>query len=110
MANLIYTEDVDIAKAKVTRPSVYEEDGRIVTLDTMPPKVLNAVMDEIHDRSQTRRKSELGVVGATIPLPLWNDWRNEWRKGPKNWGVKWQVFLKRQLNSAEYSKLRFMKL
>lgn len=110
MADLIYTEDTDIAKAKVTQGSLYEEDGKLVTLATMPPKVLNAVMDEVHHRRNTRVTTNLGIVGGTIPIVLHHEWRKEWRNGPRQWGVRWATFLKRKLNSAEYSKLRFMDL
>lgn len=93
---------------------VTEEDGELILEDEMPGEVVDKILDEneAYRNMQAAKTgpSGNGVIGARIPLPTYMAWQKEYREGPKKWGVKWHVFLKRRLNSGEFSKFVFQKL
>lgn len=89
------------------------EDDEIIFTDTMPGDIVQKILDE-NAAVQTAGLSKTGpngagVIGARIPLPMYMAWQKEWREKYKLY-MKWHVFLKRRLNSNEFSKLVFQKL
>jgi hypothetical protein len=110
MADLI----LDAGKSGATESKVFIEDNEIITTETMPAASVEEIINwnkRQADISKERLKSgAAGVVGARVPIVLMHKWRQEWKNGPKTWGVSWQKFLAGRLNSSDYEHLRFMKL
>lgn len=89
----------------VTQTGVWEEDGKIILTDTMPGHRIDTILSELAQYQAMPTANGAGVR-ARIPNYLWQTWRNEFKAGPEQWGVKWAQFLTRKLNSSEYSHLR----
>lgn len=97
----------------------YEEDGEVIILNQAPGSYVqshldfnDAVAENARDRV-TRRGSTGGVV-ARIPEITWWRWRQEWKNGPKKYGVPWNgphtSFLARKLRETDNKRLRFAKI
>ena len=98
----------------VVETQVAVEDGQIILTDTMPAKAVQHILDSNnHIRNNDFKMSGPsgnGVIGARVPITEWQKWRDEWKVGPKLWGVTWDKFLTKRLNSPAYKNLRFMEL
>ncbi len=96
----------------ITQSAGYEEDGKIITTENINPAVLKTIVDsnKLQENPLKQKKNDMGVVGARIPITVYHNFREQWRAGPRLWGVPWHVFLKKQLNTAECKEMRFLNL
>lgn len=88
-----------------TISEVYVSDDEIVTRDVMPAKNVQSILDVNHERRADglNRKAN-GRLVASIPIPVYHEWKKEWTQANKP--VKWDVFLKAKLNDPDNKFLR----
>lgn len=82
-------------------------DGEIVSRDIMNARNVQHILDvnkEIRNGAHHNRVAK-GHKAASIPIPIWSEWRKEWKTKRRDY-MTWQTFLAAKLNSSEYSKLR----
>lgn len=101
----------DFGHNGITRSEGFKEDGQIITTETMPGSVVEHILNQNKIlQQQGVPKTDMGVVGARIPITLHHKWKQEWMKTAKRHGIPWHKFLKGKINSPEYKHLRFMKI
>lgn len=83
----------------------YVSDDEIITRDVMPAKNVQAILDVNHAyRAEGGNRKAHGKLVASIPMPVYHEWKKEWQKAGKP--VDWKVFLKRKLNDPDNKFLR----
>lgn len=100
-----------------THSEMYEEDGELITVETMPPRNMLNLMHQIDvNRQQAQERLNLGkaesVVGGQIPMVTFMRWNKEYlaEGGPKDWGISRGDFIKAKLSESDNSRFRFMNL
>lgn len=82
-------------------------DGEAVRVSTMPAPYVDQCIDEVKRLSDaTKRRRPGGVIHGRIPMVLWQAWRDEWKRGPKQHGVLWRAFFNSKFMDRDYSKFR----
>lgn len=101
----------------VTYSEMYEEDGDIITHETMPPRNVLELMHQIDlNRQLAQERLRMGkaesVLGGQIPITTFMRWNKEYlaEGGPKDWGIRRGDFIKQKLMERENSRFRFMEL
>lgn len=91
-----------------TETIVHVDDDEMITRDVMPGKSVQSILDRNADfRKQGRRPNRTahGRLAASIPIPLYMEWKKEWRtKYRQDW--TWQTFLTMKINNRDYSFLK----
>lgn len=88
-----------------TRVSV--NDDELVSRDIMSARNVQQILDDnqrVRNDNPHNKKAQ-GVMAARIPLPLFHEWKKEWKTG-FNQDMTWHQFLLRRINDRDYGQLR----
>lgn len=86
------------------------ESGHIETWDVQSAEEVQQILDkasEYRERNNNPafRGEKQGVIGAIVPITLWQDWRRQWERVYRHY-YTWSAFEARQLNSREFERFR----
>lgn len=104
--------DFGIDPSSGLRCAGFEEDGQVIIVNQQPGEAVQQILDANLEHSEAalahlrRRDSNGGFVARIPPITHWR-WRNEWKAGPKRWGIPWRKFLEKKLRNPDNKKLRF---
>lgn len=70
--------------------------------ETMPVQHVNQILSyaqAMRDQDTKAKQSKYGRLAATIPITLYWKWQREWEKMGKAWGVTFESYVKKMLNT-----------
>ena len=98
----------------LVRMEAYEEDDQFITREVMDGHNVDRILDrnkaDAHLAQERLKSGANSLVAARVPIVLFNQWKKEWRDGPKKYGVLWRAFLAGKVNDPNHANLRFMKI
>ena len=86
------------------------ESGHIECFDITPAREVQEIIESVsalREQNARPRPPGKGMVGARIPITLWQAWRQEWQRFFTPY-FTWQAFEARKLNSREFRHFNAM--
>lgn len=98
----------------VVETKVAHEDGDVILIDEMPASVVQHILDTNHENRQAGDRpggpTGNGMLCGSMPITTWQEWKNEWKAGPRLWGQPWNKFLMAKLKDPAHKNFVTMKL
>lgn len=91
----------------VIQNHIHVNDDELVCRDVMPGHHVQTILDlnKATRNDQLFNRAAEGRLAARIPLPLYTEWRKQWRETRRQ-HCTWQTFLAAKINDRNYSYLR----
>lgn len=101
-------DHLTISNSGLIQTRLHVDDDEIITEDVMPARVVGRILDEntrLRNLGRNPNPRAHGRLAARIPLPIYHNWRREWRqKYAQDW--TWQTFLAMKINDRDWAKLK----